>query len=315
MERESTSNDIFNISDVIVEESQNLSSANEIKSRIKKNRSPPKGPTPKELVEKKREEKLRQEIKNLTFQPKLNHKNFENAQGSLLERIEMDVIKRKEQIKNPKSVEPECTFKPKLYPSKVRPSSAKIERPRPKAVVEEPTFKPNISERAKSIKRTTFGVSIGDRLYAQGIETKVKVDLLKLAVEQSEMQECTFAPKISESPFIDQNETNTSIARSGDFVQRMQQYAADVEIRKIEAKRTYDLEKQAETTFAPQLSHSPSDKSKGGDIFTKLATTKISSKIAASADQMKGNPSKQQRPSSTSRVKSNLVRNHNDYQC
>ena len=54
----------------------------------------PNKSTPKQIVEAKREAKLREEQENLTFRPHVNTKGFD-IEGDLLERTQADIIKRR----------------------------------------------------------------------------------------------------------------------------------------------------------------------------------------------------------------------------
>jgi hypothetical protein len=232
------------------------------------------GLTPKEIVEKKREAKRLEEIENLTFQPTLNKKTLQNVEGTLLGRIQADIEKRREPLK---ADEEDLTFTPKFFTSKTRPVSApRVERVRTVEIPAAPTFQPTITKRASSSKRTG---PIGDRLYAAGLETKVKTDLLKLASQQTELQECTFAPKINNAP-------GEPTASRAPLVERMKKYTDEVENRKREKKSQVDRERLAEATFSPSIKVSKDRNANNvatqsrEDIFTRLSTTTTRTVVA-----------------------------------
>jgi len=178
------------------------------------------------------------------------------------------------------------TFKPKIFTSKSRPASApRVERIRTAEIPQPPTFQPTISKRASSIKRSSMG-SIGDRLYAAGVETKIKTDLMKIATQQSELRECTFAPRINSGP------TSTSTSAAGEeasparppLIERMKQFSEEAEQRRREIKSQVDRDRLAEATFSPTITTSK-DRSKNAnesrdDIFTRLATTTTRGSVA-----------------------------------
>ena len=243
---------------------------------------------PRQVIEERKMRAKQQEIDNFTFKPKMaaGGKKKIEVKGDLLERTKEDIEKRK-QAQAEREASDRPTFKPTLIPY-AKPSSERPPTPTRKKEVaaDEPTFTPEISKKASSVKRTTFGVPIGDRLYKHGNEARVKVDMMKLVREQEEVKDCTFAPQLIETPF--KREDNQA-----GFIERMEQYAADRERRHAEKKASVEEDLKKAATFKPQIkfanftpslenatsrtsssSNKPQQAPEAKDVFTRLAADK-----------------------------------------
>ena len=249
---------------------------------------------PRQIIEERKAREKQQEIDNLTFKPKIavsSTKKIE-VKGGLLERTKADLEKRKE-ARTARATSDVPTFKPTLIPYAKQtdiPGRHATPTRKKEVVIEEPSFRPEISKKASTIKRTTFGVPIGERLYKHGSETKVKVDMMKLAREQDEARDCTFTPQIIETPFK-KEESQVS------FVERMEQYAAERDKKQAEKKAAADEVLKKAATFKPQIkfaNFTPSLESAGArvgsakardsavgvtDVFTRLASATTGDKM------------------------------------
>lgn len=244
----------------------------------------------------KREARVKEEEKNLTFKPQLvttkrtepqedadkSATAVENTANVTLSRFDIlynEARKRQQELKDKKPND--YSFQPKISPrarSKERPTKLEdsihrlyngVGSGRKTDGQKDPSignFQPKITKRAKSIERSD-ATSFEDRLYGRAQQQQEKQYHLKALLDKKATEECTFIPRTN-------SKRSGSAERKApeEIAERMQRYL-DERRRKIEeAKRLKDEQESSTTTFKPQLVATKKVvRDADVDVFTRLS--------------------------------------------
>jgi hypothetical protein len=264
--------------------------------------SPPARMSRREEINLKREQKKREEESQYSYKPNIpRRKSASEANGVAgadanspvkaeegaaatvdpFTRMYSDARKKQEEQKKA-VVKPEYTFKPNIpgsnkdkdrAKSPLQTSARLYQTPARKEVHEEPkpSFKPQISKRAKSLERNA-NVSTADRLYAQAVIAKEKQEKLRESVLKQEEQNNTFAPNIHHDAKGKSN-TTTAPERSAPISERMQRYIEERNKKLEEARKEKEAKELAEITLKPKISSSKTEKNSEStkNVFDRLA--------------------------------------------
>lgn len=242
---------------------------------------PPPAFNPRLEIEKKKEQKLREEESNLTFKPTLfvrkgRSSGKNDSSDNRFDRLYSDAVKRHLEEKWKQNMDdPDLTFKPKLTSKTPRSRSASRERddrlhqtPTGHVTVEVKdekfSFKPEITKKAKNIGRSQGETAAN--LYMHSKTSMEYQQMLKAEASQKQAETCTFAPRTNLStrpPSRGRGEDLT--VRMSKFEQMKQQKLADA----IKSKKERE---DARLTFSPAVTKRAQSSSRSSTpVYERLA--------------------------------------------
>lgn len=246
--------------------------------------------TKRQLVDMKREAKKQAEEEQMTFKPKLMARSSSRSRrpsspfNASLTPPSIDAKKT--------HVDENLTFQPKLI---ARSTSRGKRPPSPSpqhfserlystknpsnSTVEEPSFRPAITERASSMTRSP-GKSISDKLYSEAQKIKERIADKKVEVEKEAFQDCTFAPKM----------VTTSVPkRLGDTAEERFLKYEEIKKAKIQkAKEDLLLRESSEATFKPNIIRHATP-TRQGNVYNRLSSSIEKKNLKAVEDEMNVN--------------------------
>ena len=246
---------------------------------------------PKLEVQARMEKKMLEEEANYSYKPTLYtkpRKEHEKIDDNRYDRLYSDALKRHLESKWKESLEDkELTFKPKISAKGATSRSASRERgavsesieqrllglaqkaPQP----EQYSFKPKITQRAKSIDRSQARET-PERLYQNSKTIQEKLEMKRRDLAQKDAEECTFAPKTNSRPSLSSSKS--------DLTERMSQYLAYKNQRLEEAtKAKLDLEKE-NTTFNPVIKLTKRSATPTKNVFDRLSVSNTEKEMRSS---------------------------------
>ena len=253
-------------------------------------------------LEEGRATQVKKEMEGVTFQPNLATKPKVTAAapvpqpsargrdltvkvvtGSRFDHLYKDAIKRKtdDPLVRARVSESHMTFKPTISP-KARSSSTERKpselvdnlhnasgsgrTPVREAPADNNSYKPVITERARSLDRSAAGIT--DRLYACKETADEKLMNLKYAAAVKEYGECTFTPEITITAKNRVSQSDTSSVgsmQSTDTVQRLLEYGEEKKRKLYEEMRIRAEIDMSDVTFQPRLVSSPTARMESED--------------------------------------------------
>ena len=170
-------------------------------------------PSIRDEIALRKEEKIRHEAEQLSFQPSLQSRRGKlktGPVGTTFDRLYDDAVKRQEEEPKmkPRTDQSELTFKPSISPmarslSVDRRASDlvnKMHKGAGRVVFAETTthsFQPKISKRASSLDRSSSASDTSERLYAAKDIQKRKLEMKKAEDVLRHAEKCTFSPVVS----------------------------------------------------------------------------------------------------------------------
>lgn len=204
-------------------------------------------------------------------------------------RLYTDARKKQEEAKIPPK--PECSFKPTLVHRNTSGSKEKVRAQSPiesfnrlyrtshrqSRPVEQASFKPTISKRAKSLERNP-GVSTSDRLYAQAVLAKEKQEKVRETIRKQEEAALTFVPSTNES--TKPKSAAEKGVKSAPVSERMKGYIEARNRKLEEAKREKEAKEAAEYTGRPSIGKHRKDSkttvtAAGANVFDRLTKVEV----------------------------------------
>lgn len=246
---------------------------------------------PKLEVQAKMENKRLQEEANYSYKPTLYtkpRKEHEKIDDNRYDRLYSDALKRHLESKWKESIEDkELTFKPKISAKGSSSRSASRERGAVSESIEQRllglapktpqaeqySFKPKITQRAKSIDRSQQRET-PDRLYQHSKTIQEKLEMKRQDQAQKDAVECTFAPRTNSRPSLTSSKS--------DLTERMSNYLAYKNQRLEEAtKAKIELEKE-NATFNPVIKLTKRSATPTKNVFDRLSVSATDNKDARS---------------------------------
>jgi hypothetical protein len=255
-------------------------------SVITSDEPPPPVFNPRLEIEKKKEQKLREEASNLTFKPTLfvrkgMPKGKIDQSDNRFDKLYNDAIKRHLEDKWKQHIDdPDLTFKPKLTSRASRSRSASRERDERlhqsatghvtvEVKEEKFSFKPEITKKAKNIGRSQGETATN--LYMHSKTSAEYLHMLKTEASQKQAEVCTFAPRtnVGSRP--------PSRGRGEDLAARMSKFEQMKQQKLADAIKSKEEREAARTPFSPAVTKRAQNSSRSSTpVYERLATASSS---------------------------------------